>query len=452
MSEELKNKLEDLKSIHQRDINDLKRQYEAQLDNLKSSNERANNVREDELRSQVASLTKTLQNTESSLNAIQKENEVQKAEIVSLIAEKEELQATVKQLTTKYDTIESMFAVEQRRASSLESDCAAQRDQFRDMQEEIQRKAKQIEKLERHAKQQTSEVNKANNVIKQLSKELKSAQNKAKLRGQVATEQEKVLTAKEAEAEEAMTALREVRDQLHAEEARRAQSDEQVLSLQAALEEAKKTIENNENIISWLNRQISESYTQSWQERLKAKGIPVVPSYMADKQPPPPIILPFGKNNGKLGISEAGSRPSTSSTPCLTLPSMCSGNSGLGAMTCGTNSAVLPAIGKESHLPETGRTNTNAAARPSLKATGLLEGVASEMAGLTLRSPAPLISLTRQQPESSAPNPTSKSFQNGGNSLASDAESSLSRPPKSGNQHQHSSLLSAYFPQKVTPS
>lgn len=63
----------------------------------------------------------------------------------------------------------------------------------------------------------------------------------------MATEQEKVLTAKEAEAEEAMTALREVRDQLRVEETRREHSDAQILSLQTALEEAKKTIENNEN-------------------------------------------------------------------------------------------------------------------------------------------------------------------------------------------------------------
>lgn len=40
MSEELKIKLEDLKGIHQRDVTDLKRQYESQLDNLKLSNER----------------------------------------------------------------------------------------------------------------------------------------------------------------------------------------------------------------------------------------------------------------------------------------------------------------------------------------------------------------------------------------------------------------------------
>lgn len=63
----------------------------------------------------------------------------------------------------------------------------------------------------------------------------------------MATEQEKVLTAKEAEAEDALTALREVRDQLHAEEARRERCDTQILNLQAALEETKKIIENNEN-------------------------------------------------------------------------------------------------------------------------------------------------------------------------------------------------------------
>lgn len=54
----------------------------------------------------------------------------QKEEIAALTAKNEELQNSINQMTVKYDNIESMFAVEQRRASSLETDYAAQRDQF----------------------------------------------------------------------------------------------------------------------------------------------------------------------------------------------------------------------------------------------------------------------------------------------------------------------------------
>lgn len=69
----------------------------------------------------------------------------------------------------------------------------------------------------------------------------------AKLRGQVATEQEKVLTAKESELEEVQTALQDLRGRLQAEEGRREQGEIQIGRLQASLEEAKKTIGNNEN-------------------------------------------------------------------------------------------------------------------------------------------------------------------------------------------------------------
>nr|CDS33022.1 spindle assembly abnormal protein 6 [Hymenolepis microstoma] len=488
MSDELKKKLEDFKDIHQRDISDLKRHYESQINNLKSSNERAiellksnhnselkvlqeshsaemtgiksklesqssllstSSIREDEFRSQIASLTKTLQSTEMLLATARKEVEAQKIEIATLTDKNEELQKSINQTTAKYDNIESMFAVEQRRASSLEADYAAQRDQFKNMQDEIQRKTKQIERMERHAKQQTIEITKANSIIKQLQKDLKSAQNKAKLRGQVATEQEKVLTAKEAEAEDALSALREVRDQLHAEESRRERCDAQIINLQTALEEAKRTIKNNENIISWLNRQISESHTQSWQERLKAKGIPVVPSYMADKQPPPPTIPPFGKDSGgKLGIAGNGGLKPTGldslSPPCRQISSTSPGS---GVKTYSTSPAISSLGGKENTLPMTCNHNVNTGAASS--APGLLNGVASEIAALTIRSPAPLISLTRQQPESSTLHSLSKTPQNVGTSLASECESSLSRPPNSNNQH-HSSLLSSYFHPKPT--
>ena len=63
----------------------------------------------------------------------------------------------------------------------------------------------------------------------------------------MATEQERVLLAKETEFEEVRSNLTDLRNRLHEEETRREQGDAQIAQLQATLEEAKKTIENNEN-------------------------------------------------------------------------------------------------------------------------------------------------------------------------------------------------------------
>lgn len=67
------------------------------------------------------------------------------------------------------------------------------------------------------------------------------------MRGQVATEQERVLLAKETEFEEAQSNLVDLRNRLREEETRRESADIQVAQLKASLEEAKRTIENNEN-------------------------------------------------------------------------------------------------------------------------------------------------------------------------------------------------------------
>ncbi|KAL5962859.1 hypothetical protein TSMEX_009428 [Taenia solium] len=522
MSNELKGRLEGMKESCQREVSDLKKQYELQIQQLTSSNFKTiellkskhsselsalqeahkdelsglrlklesqasllatNTIREDELKSQIAALSKTLKETESTLTSVQGENDTQKSEILSLKVKIEQLQLNLSQLTAKHDSMESMFAVEQRRASSFESECSAQRNQLRETQEDLQKKVKQVEKLEKLMKQQVSEVTKANSIIKQLQKELKVTHNKAKLRGQVATEQEKVLTAKESELEEVQTALQDLRGRLQAEEGRREQGEVQISRLQASLEEAKKTIENNENIISWLNRQISESYTRSWQQRLKSTGITVMPSYMADKQPPLPT-LPLNTKINNEGLS-GGPKPitgpsATSTSPyhpptssdfatglatTVTSPSagagsvpLKTGEAGSRSRPYGASSALLcrtdkenclgnrPSITAPSVVPSTNNNTVAVAPTAAASIPSTLNGLASEMAGLSVRPLQTLLLTRQQQPLFSDAKPPVN-----GTSVTSECESSLSRPPQP-DQHQLSSLLSAYFPQAAGPT
>ncbi|VDM16608.1 unnamed protein product [Hydatigera taeniaeformis] len=471
--------LEALQTAHKDEISGLRSKLESQASLLAT-----NTLREDELKSQIIELSKTLKETESALNKVQSDNDAQKSEILSLKVKSEQLQLNISQLTAKHDSMESMFAVEQRRASSFESECSTQRNQLREMQEDLQKKVKQVEKLERLMKQQASEVTKANSIIKQLQKELKVTQNKAKLRGQVATEQEKVLTAKESELEEIQTALQDLRGRLQAEEGRREQGEVQISRLQASLEEAKKTIENNENIISWLNRQISESYTRSWQQRLKSTGITTIPSYMVGKQPPlsAPLSsqLPLGTkiNNeglkpitGCSNIAPSSYHPLTSSAFASGLATaVTSQTASAGSVTLTTSEArpesrtygVSPGLlchtGKENYLGNRPSTNasgvatatnsTTVAVAPTSVASvpSTLNGITSEMASLSVRPPQTLLSSRQQQPLQSDTRPLVN-----GTLVASECESSLSRPPQS-DQHQLSSLLSAYFPQATGPT
>lgn len=67
------------------------------------------------------------------------------------------------------------------------------------------------------------------------------------MRGHVATEQEKVLTAREADLEEVQVTVRELTESLEIEKAKRLENGTEVTRLQLALADAKKTIENNEN-------------------------------------------------------------------------------------------------------------------------------------------------------------------------------------------------------------
>ncbi|VDD80090.1 unnamed protein product [Mesocestoides corti] len=547
MSNELTSKLEDLKESQRREVCDLKNRYETQLEHIISSNEKAielittkhsselkalqetheteisglrsklesqtsalntGNLREEELKLQLNSLSKNLVDTETILSGLRNENDAQKSEILSLRVKCDQLQSSISHLTTKYENMESMFTVEQKRASFLDSECNSQREQVRVVQEDLQKKAKHVEKLERLLKQQTSEVTKANSIIKQLQKELKTTHNKAKLRGQVATEQEKVLTVKESELEDAQTMVQELQQRLKAEQAKQAQGDFQINELQASLEEAKKTIENNENIISWLNRQISESYTSSWQQRLKSAGITIMPSYMSEKQPPPPQILPSGVagehppiNSGLIHLPPLGSVRSASGLPSTTTSSAHLPNSSAAGIPASFTSTTASNVGPSSvtstsvgsrtfgSSPVVGRgvTANGVSSQPLAPNTPIttvastrpptVSSVASnahrvtprppvsssssrltaELAGMSIRSPVnhdranPLL---LRQPTSlqSVPKPTNCL------SHASDFDSSLSRQsdgsrgPLHDSHNQPPSFVSSYFPQAAGPN
>lgn len=87
------------------------------------------------------------------------------------------------------------------------------------LQEEGGRRARQIEKLERSVKTLTDELGKGNEIIKKLQAEVRSYHAKVKLRTQIAAEQERVISEKDAEIGKVREALKEAKELLrHKEE------------------------------------------------------------------------------------------------------------------------------------------------------------------------------------------------------------------------------------------
>ncbi|BHF75511.1 Spindle assembly abnormal protein 6 [Sparganum proliferum] len=224
------------------------------------------------LNSKVSVLNSSISEKEATLATLRKEND---DEVTSERNRKEHLDANNLKLNQKICDLETDLVAERKKNSLIDAELIHQREKVRVTLEDSQRKGKHLEKTEKLLKQQTAEIAKANSIIKQLQRELKNSQTKAKLRGQVATEQEKVLTSKELELEDLQQKIEQLKTQVSAEKRQREEGQAKLLQVESALEEAQKTIKSNENIINWLNRQISESYSTSLHNRLKSSGIPV---------------------------------------------------------------------------------------------------------------------------------------------------------------------------------
>lgn len=125
------------------------------------------------------------------------------------------------------------------------------------LSQELKDKLGVVQRRETAVRGVADELIKANEIIRKLQDSLKQEQNKSKLRGRIAAEQEKLLGDKDVELgqarEELLTATQTTqdKDKLLAEARQRCtEQEEKVDSLE-------KTNRSNENVINWLNKQLS---------------------------------------------------------------------------------------------------------------------------------------------------------------------------------------------------
>ncbi|CAH8286935.1 unnamed protein product, partial [Schistosoma turkestanicum] len=182
----------------------------------------------------------------------------------------------VNQLQTKMSILEENITAKSKQLLNLENSLNQQQEQKTQLLEKSEQHCRNIENLEKHLTSNTEELNKANEIIKRLQNEVKSLQSKAKLRGQVAMEQERLLVSKDTE----IRTLRAKLDKLEAEitnvKKQNTQLVEEHNQTVQNLEDAEKTIKSNETIIAWLNRQIAENDSGYVQNRLKLSAFPVI--------------------------------------------------------------------------------------------------------------------------------------------------------------------------------
>ncbi|OQV22505.1 Spindle assembly abnormal protein 6-like protein [Hypsibius exemplaris] len=164
----------------------------------------------------------------------------------------------------------------------------------------VEQKELQISRLQKDAQLQASELNKANDIIRKMQLENRTTSEKLKIRSSIVVQQEKLL-------EDTKSQLEAAKSDIVALKASAAQKETELSELEDTLEkeksnlaEAEKSLENNANVISWLNRQLNVVNGRSIQTLHPSTTVSSLSSRFVD------LNIPFSDPSGAPSYPSGG--------------------------------------------------------------------------------------------------------------------------------------------------
>ncbi|XP_056381179.1 spindle assembly abnormal protein 6 homolog isoform X2 [Hyla sarda] len=167
--------------------------------------------------------------------------------------------------------------------------CESALEHKKKLEESLEQKQLQAGKLESTVKSLSEELIKANEIIKKLQTDMKKLVDKIKLKNAVTMQQEKLLGEKDQMLQKEKAELANVKHILKTKEEEVLKLQEQLSCTTEKLEESKQLLKTNENVISWLNKQLNENKIASLQG---PQTVCEVPALVKTKSPAP--------NNGSI--------------------------------------------------------------------------------------------------------------------------------------------------------
>uniref|UniRef100_W5LWQ1 Spindle assembly abnormal protein 6 homolog n=1 Tax=Lepisosteus oculatus TaxID=7918 RepID=W5LWQ1_LEPOC len=244
----------ELESLHQKSI----QQLQCRLAELEVSNK---DLMERKYKSESA-----IRDLKAKLVGLEDESHRAKQEVLSLRRENSTLDSEchekekqVNQLQTRVAVLEQEIKDKDQLVLRTKEVLEATQQQKMIIEENAEERQHHIGKLETTLKSLSEELIKANEIIKKLQDDVKMLVGKLKLKNSVTVQQEKVLSETEQLLQKEQREVQEARQALK-------QRDEEVSKLQEQLEatvqklaESKELLKTNENVITWLNKQLNEN-------------------------------------------------------------------------------------------------------------------------------------------------------------------------------------------------
>nr|XP_056701475.1 spindle assembly abnormal protein 6 homolog [Euleptes europaea] len=253
----------ELESLHQKTVQQLQnRLKELEIANKDLTERRYKGdsaVRE--LKAKLSSIEDECQRTKQEVLSLRREN-------ATLDAECHEKEKQVNQLQTRVAVLEQEIKDKDQLVIRTKEVLDATQEQKASLEENTEKKQIQIGKLEATLKSLSAELLKANEIIKKLQGDVKTLMSKLKLKNTVTIQQEKLLAEREGKLQKEQRELQEAESSLREKEQEVCKLQEQLETTVQKLEESKHLLKTNENVITWLNKQLNEIQTIKKQEVL----------------------------------------------------------------------------------------------------------------------------------------------------------------------------------------
>ncbi|KFP72615.1 Spindle assembly abnormal protein 6, partial [Apaloderma vittatum] len=243
----------ELENLHQKSIQQLQnRLSELEVINKDLTERRYkgdSTVRE--LKAKLSGLEDECQRAKQEVLSLRREN-------TTLDAECHEKEKLVNQLQTRVAVLEQEIKDKDQLVFRTKEVLDATQEQKVILEENTEKKQSHIEKLETTIKSLSAELLKANEIIKKLQGDLKTLMSKLKLKNTVTIQQEKLLAEKEEKLQKEQRELQEMGQSLQMKDQEVCKLQEQLETTMQKLEESKQLLKTNENVITWLNKQLNE--------------------------------------------------------------------------------------------------------------------------------------------------------------------------------------------------
>uniref|UniRef100_H3AYF9 Spindle assembly abnormal protein 6 homolog n=1 Tax=Latimeria chalumnae TaxID=7897 RepID=H3AYF9_LATCH len=261
--QQLEQQRKDLEDLHKKSI----QQLQSRLSELEISNKDLTERRY-KADSAIRDLKTRLTGLEDECHRAKQEVLLLRRENSTLDAECHEKEKHINQLQMRVAVLEQEIKDKDQLVTRTKEVLAATQEQKVSIEENLEEKQVHIEKLEATIRSLSEELLKANEILKKLQGDMKTLMAKLKLKNTVTIQQEKLLAEKEEKLQKGQNELQSVHQTLGLKEEEISKLQEQLEAMLQKLEESKQLLKTNENVITWLNKQLNENHLARKQELL----------------------------------------------------------------------------------------------------------------------------------------------------------------------------------------